>query len=218
MIKSTHLFIVSKSSNSWTFRNMVSLTVKIILVIHVRHRLQEFWAFTSMNIFWSNYSCWIKLLILLFLSCMVIEHSTSHCSMHRLFERCRIISINLTFCLVWHNRLLNFAIVFLITSLSCYLSREVCIFWRLLGKLVLRLWGRYFRMLVDLASWTRTLHHYIARSLSKRIGELRLRFGCIFIQLIHCIRRPWWCNTIKHLLRLLWSCMSNRMIELFLDR
>ena len=173
MIKRTHLFIICKSSNSWAFRNMVSLTVQVILVIHVRNRLKEFWAFASMNIFWTNYSCRIELLILLLLSCMVIEHSTSHCSMYRLFERRRVISINLTFCLVWHHRLLYFAIVFLITGLSCYFPRKVCIFWRLLSKLILRLWSRNFCNFVDLTSWTRTLHHYIARLLSERIGELR---------------------------------------------
>ena len=216
MIKRSHLFIICKSSNSWAFRNMISLTVQVILVIYVRNRLEEFWAFTPMNVFWTNYSCRIKLLILLFLSCMIIEHSTCHCCMYRLFERRRVISINLTFCLVWHNRLLNFAIVLLITGLCCYFPRKICVFWGLLGKLVLRLWGRYFCKLVDLTGWTRALHHYAVRLLSERIGELRLRFRCVFIQLIHCIGGSWWRHAIEHLFRLLWSCISNRIIELLL--
>ena len=170
MIKSSHLFIICESSNSWAFRNVISLTVQIILVIHIRHWLKEFWAFTPMNIFWTNYSCRIELLILLLLSCMVIEHSTCHCSMYRLFERRRVISINLTFGLVWHDRFFYFAIVLLITGLCCYLSREISIFWGLLSKLILRLWSRNFCNLVDLTSWARALHHYIARLLSEGIG------------------------------------------------
>ena len=197
---------------------MRSLTVEITITFHVWNRLKEFGAFAPIHIFRSDYSGWEEPRVFLF-SSMIIKHSTCHCCMDRFLKRCWIFSVNFTFCLTWHHRLFYLTVILLIAILGSYLTRKICIFWRLMSKLIFWFWGWYLCKPVNLASRAWILHDNRARRVCKWICEF-------WIDIILCYHRwviivmnsiGWsrWCLIIKHLLSLFRSSLSNRrLVEL----